>query len=879
LAPNQWVGGLKLLAYLGANRFGLTYLATANDKGKRPRIVLREYMPAGLATRRPDGVAVRPLRTADRLDFEWGLVCLRQESEALAALDHPAITPVLGLIEENGTAYLAEAFAEGERLAVVLERRARLPEGEACFLLAPLLDALEQAHRMGLVHGGIEPDRIFIGRRGVPVLAGFGMQRAATPARALETDSGLAWNPYAANEIYDRRGAIGPWTDVYGLGAILYRAITGKAPPAAPWRLRVLERGEPDPILPLAEVSDWSASQLAAVGLALTPRERDRLQSIGALRAALAQAAEKPAQKSNQGQLFASAPAVTNQHKTMDTAPPQPEPLPVAAVAAAPAPAPGTPPAAPALSPRPRWWRRLRRSQRMWGAAVAAICVLVLGGWLISALPFDPVAAIGSFDADRGGERRDVRAPRDPAAARQAEEARRLEAAVKAEQARIAEERKRAEEARKAESERLAEERRKAEEERKVQAALAAEAARQAEEARKAEELREAEEGRRAEAARRSEQINAAAPAIEEAIERKDWAAARTALAELEQIDPDHVKVVGLRSRFTIEIAKRVAGADEAAARREWSEAAALLAEAALIQPDSPILAAGRVRMERARKDWEGSRDILERKAAVLIEEAVIAAQGFDFPAAAEKLGEAEQALSGFADDHPARVRLQAAVSQVQRAIDDVEFERMRTRDADNYLINRARADALFALAQKEFHEKKNAERACTLYREAGKLGHVGAQNQIGLCFATGRGMPRDATEAYAWFRRSAEGGNAIGQFNLAHAFATGAGVTRHPESAVEWARKSAEQGYPKGMCRLGLLIRDGEGVAADPKQALALFEKGAAKQDEWCMALLGEVFENGLGVEKNLALARRWYERAAAKGYEAAADRLKSLQ
>jgi TPR repeat protein len=368
-------------------------------------------------------------------------------------------------------------------------------------------------------------------------------------------------------------------------------------------------------------------------------------------------------------------------------------------------------------------------------------------------------------------------------------------------------------------------------------------------------------------------------PKIEAALAKQDWAGARTMLVEAEGLAPDNAKLSDLRGVLVAETARRVARAGEAAQRREWAAAEKMLDEAAAVLPGSDTVTAGRARLERERRDWEAGRVALERKADLLIDEAVAAARKFDFSAASNKLGEAEQALEGFAADHPLRARLAGAVAEVQRLLDDVEYERHRVIDYDAYLVNRARADALFELAQKELHEKKNAVRACVLYRESGALGHVGAQNQLGLCFASGQGMPKDEVEAYNWFRRAAEGGNAVGQYNLAQAFAAGSGIARHYESAVHWAKKSAEQGYPKGLCRLGLFYRDGEGVAADPGESVKLFHQGADKGDAWCMALLAEAYENGKGVGKDTRQARLWYQRAAAKGYEPARARLKALR
>jgi len=243
------VSGLRILAVLGGGRFGLAYLVAAVDpkSGEQRHIVLREYIPAGLATRRSDSYAVRALRASDRPDFDWGLTRLRQEAEALKALDHPSLAHVLGLIEENGTGYLKEEYVEGQSLALILERRGKLPEAEIRYQLTPLLDGLEQVHRVGLVHGGIQPGDILLRGDGVPVLVGFGAPRPAHPERGPAAGADSTWSPYAPYELYDSRASIGPWTDIYGLGAVLYRAVTGVVPPPGPARMAALGRSSPDP--------------------------------------------------------------------------------------------------------------------------------------------------------------------------------------------------------------------------------------------------------------------------------------------------------------------------------------------------------------------------------------------------------------------------------------------------------------------------------------------------------------------------------------------------------------------------------------------------------------------------------------------------------
>jgi TPR repeat protein/serine/threonine protein kinase len=867
------VGGMRILAVLGAGRFGMAYLAAAADpkSGEQRHVVLREYMPAGLATRRSDSYAVRALRASDRPDFDWGLARLRQEAEALAALDHPNLARSLGLIEENGTAYRIEEYVDGQSLDSILERRGKLPEAEIRFLLAPLLDGLEQIHRVGLVHGGIEPAQILFRPGGIPVLVGFGAPRPTPSARGADTEA--SWSAYAPHEIQDSRASVGPWTDIYALGAVLYRAVSGVAPSPGAARIAALDRGEPDPQGTARGLPGYGPGLLAAIDKALALAERERPQSLAAFRAVLSRAPDSaseaaPRRKAAEPQLFdVEAAKISPPSGTREIAPmhqvrglrrraPLPDsPPPLAG------PVPGAPPvpAAPAAPPagrRPPPGRSMPRTW-IWIAAFGAVIAAAMLGWRQYEAGTRHAAAPAAPDAHRADEQR--RAARQ----RQAEEAQKAESARRADEARKADEARRAEDARQAE------------------AARQAEQARRADEARRAEAERRAEEARRRAEAERAERAAAALreaiPKIEAALAGQDWAGARTLLADAESLAPNHAKLSDLRGALVAETARRVARADEAAQRREWAAAEKLLDEAAAVLPGSDIVTAGRARIERARRAWELGRVALERRADLLIDEGVAAARKFDFSGASNKLGEAEQALEGFAADHPLRARLAGAVAEVQRLLDDVEYERHRVADYDAYLANRARADALFDLAQKELHEKKNAVRACVLYRESGGLGHVGAQNQLGLCFASGQGMPKDEVEAYNWFRRAAEGGNAIGQYNLAQAFATGNGIARHYESAVHWARKSAEQGYPKGLCRLGLFYRDGEGVAADAAEAARLFRQGADKGDEWCMALLAEAYEKGAGIAKNARQARLWYERAAAKGYEPAKAWLKA--
>jgi hypothetical protein len=388
--------------------------------------------------------------------------------------------------------------------------------------------------------------------------------------------------------------------------------------------------------------------------------------------------------------------------------------------------------------------------------------------------------------------------------------------------------------------------------------------------------LEKRETGQEAQAAERLTDLLRAADA---ALQVGAWPTLRQAVQEIASLDAAHPRLEHFRGALISEGARLVARADESAERRDWAEAAQLLDGAAALLPDSPMVQQGRERVARARETWEQGREKLFAEAERLLSLADVAIDTFAWDEARERLGETEDLLLGFAAELPLRVRLAQTVRKLERAEEDLRYERQRTADERRYLLERERADGLFASAHSAWHESKDAERACLLYRDAAQLGHVGAQNQIGLCFASGRGVARDAAEAYDWFRRAAEGGNSVGQFNLANVYAEGFGTDRDDERALAWARRSADAGYPKAFCRLGVIYREGRAIASDRAESVKWFQRGAGAGEAWCMALLGEAYEHGWGIVENKELARTWFERAAARGYEPARRKLSELK
>ncbi len=287
LPAGTLMGDFELRGVLGAGGFGIVY--NGYDRALNRRVAIKEYMPAFLAGRTPNG-QITLLSRSNAPTFEAGMRSFIDEARLLASLDHPSLVKVYQFWKSNGTAYFAMPFYEGHTLTHH-RRVLRTPftEKRVRELLDAMLGALEVLHEQHIYHRDVAPDNILLvgGRR--PLLLDFGSARRTIAGQTQRLTAVIKLG-YAPIEQYDdtRPGVQGPWTDLYALGGTLYFLITGRAPPAA--QIRALN----DDLNPLAEqgADGFSTGFLRIVDSMLTLRPAERPQNVAQLRQALARSDE-----------------------------------------------------------------------------------------------------------------------------------------------------------------------------------------------------------------------------------------------------------------------------------------------------------------------------------------------------------------------------------------------------------------------------------------------------------------------------------------------------------------------------------------------------------------------------------------------------------
>ncbi|MBF0307958.1 MAG: SEL1-like repeat protein [Magnetococcales bacterium] len=270
----------KIVKVLGQGGFGMTY--KAHDTRLDNYVALKEFLPTQLASRRPDKTIQAKSSEAEPL-FIKGRQRFLDEARTLAKFKHPSLVRVTTFFEEYNTAYMAMEFEDGESLAALLKAKKTLDEKELLGVMMPLMQGIQVLHEAQYIHRDIKPDNIFIrAKDNTPVLLDFGSARRASGEDGGHMTAMLTPNYAPMEQYFEDASRQGPWTDIYALGAVMYRCISGRKPIGAPQRSNALMRQQPDPLKPALEIGQghYSEAVLKAIDLALRVIETERPKSI-----------------------------------------------------------------------------------------------------------------------------------------------------------------------------------------------------------------------------------------------------------------------------------------------------------------------------------------------------------------------------------------------------------------------------------------------------------------------------------------------------------------------------------------------------------------------------------------------------------------------
>jgi serine/threonine protein kinase len=344
----------RLESVLGAGGFGMTYLGW--DTHLEKHVAIKEYLPTDLAVRALDGSVV-PITPELQRDYKWGLDRFILEARTLAKFSHPHIVRVNRYFEANGTGYMVMDYENGESLNQMLKRGLQPDEARLKSILMPLLDGLQAVHAAGFLHRDIKPSNIFVRESGSPVLIDFGAARLAIGG-ATKSLTAVLTPGYAPLEQYSSDGHQGPWSDLYAMAGVLYRALVNDNPPDAVSRLK----GDTVPGKLALVRGRVSEPFRRAVEWALATDEKRRPQSVPEWRSALEGAVAIP---TAQGPAWQSATTVRPHSAAGDPAQPFPRTQPARE---------SRRPSRPPETPRSGWrWVGI--------AAVLLVAIFVVSAW------------------------------------------------------------------------------------------------------------------------------------------------------------------------------------------------------------------------------------------------------------------------------------------------------------------------------------------------------------------------------------------------------------------------------------------------------------------------------------------------------------------
>lgn len=226
---------------LGGGGFSIVY--RAHHKDSKDTVVIKEYMPQKLA-RRVANNHIASINQNEPETFNKGKKLFFQEANSLGMLNHPNIVNVITFFPANNTNYMVMEEVKGVNLQSYIKKyEGNLSEKLLRIILPELVSGIRAIHEQKLLHLDIKPGNIHLRAGGIPLLLDFGAVRESHGSRLYDCRV-VATAGFAPIEQVTDRGYLGPWTDIYAIGATIRSCIEGKAPPPS------AERKDNDPMKP-----------------------------------------------------------------------------------------------------------------------------------------------------------------------------------------------------------------------------------------------------------------------------------------------------------------------------------------------------------------------------------------------------------------------------------------------------------------------------------------------------------------------------------------------------------------------------------------------------------------------------------------------------
>jgi serine/threonine protein kinase len=233
LADGYQLQNYRIRKVLSCGGFSIVYLA--HDENDVP-VAIKEYLPSSLALRN-QGDALPAIAEENLATFRYGMKCFFEEGRSLASLSHTNVVRVLNFFRANETVYLVMRYEHGRTLQEHIQHhRGSIKEDFIRRVFTLLLNGLREVHTNKLLHLDIKPANIYIRNDGSPVLIDFGGARQTLSEEAMRLNP-MYTHGFASPEHYRKRELLGPWSDIYSVGASMYSCLAAAAPPAANQRL------------------------------------------------------------------------------------------------------------------------------------------------------------------------------------------------------------------------------------------------------------------------------------------------------------------------------------------------------------------------------------------------------------------------------------------------------------------------------------------------------------------------------------------------------------------------------------------------------------------------------------------------------------------